>query len=435
MFPTIKDVAERAGVSPSTVSRVIADHPRISRATKERVRAVMRELNYHPNAVARSLVRRRTQTIGVALSRSAEAALANPFFPEVLRGIGSFARQARYSLTLTTATTYDEERQQCMELLTQRRVDGLIVLASRIDDPLVDWLAENGYPFVVLGRVPGREVPHVNNDNTAAARRATEHLLEHGHRRIGFVGGPPDLIVSVDRLEGYKQALEAAGIPVRPEFIVSTDFSYEQSYEAARRLLAPEAAAQHTPPAAVGAVASAAGVERAVAATGAERAGAAAGVERAMAAAEAPAGPSSAERTVAPAMRPDGAQRPTTLVAIDDAVALGVLAAARDLGLRVPEDVSVLGFNDSPVCPHVAPPLSSVSIPVFEMGVAAARMLCELLEGKPGPAEVILPAELVVRASTGPAPAERPPGLATTLETAAPGPPVAARARGGVAGH
>ncbi|MFS8524266.1 MAG: LacI family DNA-binding transcriptional regulator, partial [Limnochordales bacterium] len=85
MFPTIKDVAERAGVSPSTVSRVIADHPRISRATKERVRAVMRELNYHPNAVARSLVRRRTQTIGVALSRSAEAALANPSFPEVLR--------------------------------------------------------------------------------------------------------------------------------------------------------------------------------------------------------------------------------------------------------------------------------------------------------------------------------------------------------------
>src|SRR5690606_8510864 len=198
------------------------------------------------------------------------------------------------------------------------------------------------------------------------------------HRRIGFVGGPPDLIVSVDRLEGYKQALEAAGIPVRPEFIVSTDFSYEQSYEAARRLLAPEAAAQHTPPAAVGAVALAAGVERAVAATGAERAGAAA---------EAPAGPSSAERAVAPAMRPDGAQRPTALVAIDDAVALGVLAAARDLGLRVPEDVSVLGFNDSPVCPHVAPPLSSVSIPVFEMGVAAARMLCELLEGKPGPVE------------------------------------------------
>src|SRR5690606_3346996 len=110
-YPTIKDVAKRAGVSPSTVSRVIADHPRISRATKERVRAAMRELNYQPNAAARSLVRRRTQTIGVALSRSTEAALANPFFPEVLRGIGAAARLARYSLTLTTATSYDEERQ------------------------------------------------------------------------------------------------------------------------------------------------------------------------------------------------------------------------------------------------------------------------------------------------------------------------------------
>src|SRR5690606_40166648 len=130
---------------------------------------------------------------------------------------------------------------------------------------------------------------------------------------------------------------------------------YEQSYEAARRLLAPEAAAQHTPPAAVGAVASAAGVERAVAATGAERAGAAAGVERAMAAAEAPAGPSSAERTVAPAMRPDGAQRPTALVAIDDAVALGVLAAARAQGLRVPEVVAVQGYTVSAWCPPVAP--------------------------------------------------------------------------------
>lgn len=334
MFSTVKDVAERAGVSPSTVSRVIADHPRISEATKERVRAVMRELDYHPNAVARSLVRRRTQTIGVALSRSAEAALANPFFPEVLRGIGAVAREARYSITLTTATSHVEEREQCIELLTQRRVDGLIVLTSRTDDPLVEWLRQQAHPFVVLGRVPGLDVPHVNNDNAAAAREATEHLLALGHRRIGFIGGPPDVVVSMDRLEGYKQALHDGGIPFRSEYVVPTDFGYEQSYEAARRLLSLE---------------------------------------------------------------------PTALVAIDDGVALGALAAARDAGLRVPEDVSVVGFNDSPVCPHVAPPLTSVSIPVFEMGAAAARMLCDALDGKPGKTEVLLPTKLVVRRSTGPA--------------------------------
>jgi len=349
VYPTIKDVAKRAGVSPSTVSRVIADHPRISRATKERVRAAMRELNYQPNAAARSLVRRRTQTIGVALSRSTEAALANPFFPEVLRGIGAAARLARYSLTLTTATSYDEERQQCMELLTQRRVDGLIVLASHTDDPLIDWLDERGHPFVVLGRVPGRDVPHVNNDNVAAAREATQHLLELGHRRIAFVGGPLDFIVTLDRLEGYKQALQEAGLAVDPRLVVTTDFSYEQAYEAARRLLTDSSLA--------GAPGKGAG-----------------GVSG----------------------------RPTAFVAIDDGVALGVLAAAKSLGLRVPEQVSVVGFNDSPVCPHVAPPLTSVFIPVFDMGFAAAQMLCDILAGKRGSRAVSLATRLVVRQSTAP---------------------------------
>lgn len=337
--PTIKDVAQRAGVSPSTVSRVIADHPRISAATKERVRAAMAELNYHPNAVARSLVRRRTYTIGVALSRSAEAALANPFFPEVLRGVGAVARQARYFLTLTTATSYEDEREQCIELLTQRRVDGLILLASRTDDALVDWLAQHSYPFVVLGRVPGRDVPQVNNDNVAAARAATEHLLALGHRQIAFIGGPPDFVVSVDRLAGYREALEGAGLRFQDDLVVHTDFSYEQAYVAARSLL------------------------------------------------------------VGPAVRP------TAVVAIDDSVALGVLAAARELGLRVPEDLSVVGFNDSPVCAHVAPPLTSVAIPIFELGAAAARMLCDALDGVEGPRKILLPSRLVVRGSTGPAPA------------------------------
>lgn len=334
VFPTVKDVAKRAGVSPSTVSRVIADHPRISQATKERVRAVMRELNYQPNAAARSLARQRTQTIGVALSRAMDAALANPFFPEVLRGIGAAAQQARYSLTLTTATTYEEESRQCIELLTQRRVDGLVVLASHINDPLIDWLAEHPYPFVVLGRVPGRDVPHVNNDNVAAAREATEHLLQQGHRRIAFLGGTLDYVVTVDRLDGYQQALEEAGQRVVSELVVTTDFSYEQANAAALSLLAEE--------------------------------------------------------------------RPTAVVAIDDGAALGVLAAARELGLRVPEDVSVVGFNDSPVCPHVAPPLTSVAIPVFDMGYAAAKMLCDVLAGESGKQSVTLPTRLVVRQSTAP---------------------------------
>lgn len=332
MFPTVKDVAERAGVSPSTVSRVIANHPRISEATKQRVRSVMRELNYYPNAIARSLVRQRSQTIGVALSRSAEAALANPFFPEVLRGIGSVAQQARYTIMLTTATTYEQEHAQCMELLRQRRVDGLILLTSRRDDPLVRELQQESYPFVVVGRVPDNTVRCVNNDNVAASYEAATHLIQLGHEHIGFLGGPADFIVSGDRLAGYKKALEDAGLVYRSELVQETDFSYQQGLTTSRSLLR------------TGDV--------------------------------------------------------TAILAIDDMLALGALAAAAEAGLRVPDEVSIVGFNDTPVCPHVAPALTSVSIPIFEMGAEAARILCSVLAGEMSVESVLLPARLVVRLST-----------------------------------
>lgn len=336
MFPTVKDVAKRAGVSPSTVSRVIADHPRISEATKQRVRAAMRELQYYPNAIARSLVRQRSQTIGVALSRSAEAALSNPFFPEVLRGIGSVAQQERYTITLSTATSPEDEYAQCMELLRQRRVDGLILLTARSEDRLVQSLLEEGYPFVVIGRVPHEDVVCVNNDNIAAAYQATMHLVELGHRCIAFIGGPPELIVSQDRLDGYRKALEESGIPYDADLVQVTDFSYEMGRAAASSLIA---------------------------------------------------------------RRPDI----TAILAVDDMLALGGLAAAREAGMEVPRQLSVIGFNDTPVCPHVAPPLTSVSIPIFDLGVRAAEQLCALLDGEsPRKRAVLLPASLVRRASTAP---------------------------------
>lgn len=343
MFPTVKDVAERAGVAPSTVSRVIADNPRISAATKERVRAAMRELNYHPNAIARSLVHQRAHAIGVVMSQTAEAALANPFFAEVLRGIGSVAREARHNIMLTTASSREDEYNESLSLLRQRRVDGLILLTSRREDALVRRLRNDGHPFVVLGRVPGDDVPYVNNDNVAAARGATDHLVALGHRRIGFLGGPGEFIVSEDRLRGYEEGLAAAGIPHDRRLIKVTDFSYEDGYAATRRLLA-------------------------------------------------------------------SAGDVTAVLAVDDMLALGAAAAARDLGLRLPEQLSVVGFNDSPVCPHVAPPLTSVSIPIFELGEGAARMLLDMLANDESPRRMLLPARLVVRASTAP------PGRNSTVE-------------------
>lgn len=333
MYPTVKDVARHAGVSPSTVSRVIANHPRISQQTKRRVRAAMRELNYHPNAIARSLVRQRAQTIGVAMARSAEAALANPFFPEVLRGIGSVAQASKYSILLPAAGTHEDERRQCMELLRERRVDGIILLGSRADDPFIEELHAEGYPFVVIGRVETDGISYVNNDNVAAAFEATRHLIDLGHRRIAFIGGPSDLFVSQDRLRGYQEALAHAGIPLDPELVCETDFGYDKGVDAARSLMRHDA-------------------------------------------------------------------QLTAIVAVDDVLALAALQAAREAGRSVPDQLSVVGFNDTPVCLHVTPELTSVRIPIYDMGAAAARLLLASLAGESAATELTLPARLVVRGST-----------------------------------
>lgn len=331
--PTVKDVAKLAGVSPSTVSRVIANDPRISEPTKLRVRAAMRELKYYPNAIARSLVRQRSQTIGVVMTRSADAALANPFFPEVIRGIGSVAKEFHYTLMLPTADTTEEERSQCMEMLRQRRVDGVIVLSSRHEDPFIAKLQQEGHPFVVVGRVVDQDVPYVNNDNVAAAYEAATHLIDLGHRKIGFMGGPPDLVVSSDRLDGYKKALDDAAIPYDPSLVCETDFSLQSGINQAKKLLLDH---------------------------------------------------------------PDM----TAILAIDDVLALAVFQVAKEIGLDIPGHLSLVGFNDSPVCPFVAPPLTSVSIPIFDIGAAAARLLLDVMAGKKVQSYASFPTRLIVREST-----------------------------------
>ncbi|HYG56472.1 MAG TPA: LacI family DNA-binding transcriptional regulator, partial [Symbiobacteriaceae bacterium] len=151
---TIKDVARAAGVAPSTVSRVLAGSSRISPDTQEKVRAAMKAMNYHPNAIARSLVARATHTVGLVVARPAEQAFANPFFPEVMRGIGSVLYAEGYSLMLSMTATPQEERTACMRMLRQRRVDGVILTSTRLHDQLVDDLIAEEFPVVLIGRVP-----------------------------------------------------------------------------------------------------------------------------------------------------------------------------------------------------------------------------------------------------------------------------------------
>ncbi|WP_223068012.1 LacI family DNA-binding transcriptional regulator [Paenibacillus caui] len=233
MAVTIKDVAKKAGVSPSTVSRVLSNHPRISTETSQRVKAVMEQLGYHPNIMAKSLVSKTTNSICVLLPKPAEELFSNLFFMELIRGIVTQANRSGYDVLLSSGVNEKEELEAVSRLLNGRRVDGAILLYSRKDDPVVDFLYEHKYPFTLIGRSENHhDILTVDTDNVQASYDATKHLISMGHERIGFVSGPPNLVVSQDRLTGYRNAMSDSGLQVRSEWIVEGEFLQESGYRA-----------------------------------------------------------------------------------------------------------------------------------------------------------------------------------------------------------
>ena len=333
---TIKDVAKLAQVSPSTVSRVISDSKQISDETKKRVRIAMEELGYYPNLIARSLITKSSQTLGLIMSRSTETAFSSPFFSEVIRGISKAVQNRQYSLLLATAENYKEEAKQCMKMIKEKRVDGVILLASRVEDDLIAQLSLDEYPFVVVGRAPsGTGIYSVNNDNIQAAYNVVRHLLNLGHREIAFLNGPQDYIFCHDRYEGYVMAFREFGLEIIQEYVIETDLQQENGYFYTKELLAL-------------------------------------------------------------------AKPPTAIFAIDDMMALGAYRAIKENQLKIPDDIAVVGFNNDHFSSLVSPPLTTVRIPIYEMGINAAEMMMDLLGGKRViPPQRILSSELIIRDSCG----------------------------------
>lgn len=313
---TIKDVAERAGVSPSTVSRVISDSPRISEKTKEKVRQAMKELGYHPNAIARSLVNKTTKTIGIVMPRSAEHVFLNPFFPEALRGIAKCAHDEEYCLLLTTGNTEKEQMESLNSIVFGGRVDGLILMYSRVNDAILHKVMELNLPFSMIGRPYNDEnINYVDNDNVKAAYEATNFLIKKGHRRIGLINGSLNLVVSLDRFEGYKKALIENKIKLDESLLTSSDFVQQGGYDCMKIILS-------------------------------------------------------------------NPNPPTAVLVTDDLMAFGAIRAARELGFKVPHDISILSFNNIPLAEHATPPLSSVDINAYKLGFEAARLLIDEIMGK-----------------------------------------------------
>ncbi|MCL4395218.1 MAG: LacI family transcriptional regulator [Chloroflexi bacterium] len=238
MAYNIEEIAKRAGVSRSTVSRAINNAPEISTETRAKVLAVVEELNYQPSAAARGLAAGRTRVIGLVIPMTVTAFFADPFFPLLIQGVSSASNARDHSVMLWIAEP-EFERRTVRQVLNNGLIDGVVMASQVTDDPVIEALLNSGLPLVLIGRHPTEQnVTYVYVDNEQSARQAVEHLLRLGRRRIATIAGPGNMIAGVHRLNGYLAALRDAGIDPDPDLIVKSDFSELGGYVATQRLVA-----------------------------------------------------------------------------------------------------------------------------------------------------------------------------------------------------
>lgn len=225
MAITIRDVAKRAGVAPSTVSRVIADNPSISEKTKNKVRNVMKELNYFPNIYAQGLASAHSKTFGLVLPLATDAFYQNPFFPTVLRGINFEMAKHDYSILLSVGLDDDQRQKHIEKIVNGKQVEGLIFLYASKDDPLLRFAQEVNCPAVVIGSPDNTKVHYVDNDNDLIGYQATESLIQQGCHRIAYIGGDMNQFFIADRHKGFERALAEHDLPYHADLIYN-DFAF-----------------------------------------------------------------------------------------------------------------------------------------------------------------------------------------------------------------
>jgi DNA-binding LacI/PurR family transcriptional regulator len=336
--PTIRDVARLAGVAVSTVSYVVNGTGQVSAETRLRVNSAIHALHYEPNILARNLKAGRAASIGLIMPD-----LQNPYFTEVTAGVQDVAQAHDLLLVLCTTQSAARWESYYSQVLRARRVDGLMFLSgSGMLTPSILELITTDNVVLVDERLPGLDVPSVTATNLRGAREIAEHVLGHGHRRVGIIGGPPALWTASQRLAGYREALAASGISADAVPVAVGDYQQESGFAGARLLL--------DRPAQV---------------------------------------------------------RPTALICANDLMAIGAMLYCRQAGLRIPQDISICGFDDIPLAALIEPRLTSVDQCGRSLGRSACRLLLRLiapLEDDTDPIEMDYPTRLVVRASVGPPP-------------------------------
>jgi LacI family transcriptional regulator len=235
---TLEQIADLSGVSRSTVSRVINNHPSVRPEVRERVREVIAETGYHPDPAARSLASRRSGIIGLVIPRAVQSLFTDPYYPRLMQGIAQACNANDYTLSLFLFHTEDDERKLHPRVLRNQLVDGVILTGSTITDPLVPQLIDNQVPFVMVGRpYEGRDISFVDADNVIGAYTATSHLIRLGYGRIAAIAGPLSTTVGIDRRQGYLDALNDRDRSIDEALIVEGDFTEAGGYAAMQRLL------------------------------------------------------------------------------------------------------------------------------------------------------------------------------------------------------
>lgn len=328
---SIKDIAVVAGVSHSTVSRALGQSPLVRHETAESIQRIARQMGYRASAIARGLATSRTKTIGVVVTT-----IADPFVAEVVSGIEETANDHGYSVYLADSNAEPEREIKVVHSFEERRVDGIVVTASRVGALYIPMLSEMRVPIVLINNMhPGEFVQSVMIANIEAGREATAHLLGLGHRRIAYLGNQFGYQSDTERFAGYREALAQAGLRFEPELVVHGDGRPEGGAQALERLLALP-------------------------------------------------------------------QLPTAVFCYNDMSALGGLQRIRKSGLRVPQDISLVGFDDLFLAQYTEPALTTVRQPKQLMGRLAMETLLRLFSGSQTPENVKVPGELIVRESTAP---------------------------------
>jgi DNA-binding LacI/PurR family transcriptional regulator len=337
MSVTIKDIARKARVSHSTVSRALRGSPLISDNTTDRIRQTAMELGYLPSAAARTLKTNRSQALGVIIRN-----VDDPFFSEILQGIEEVAQASGFSLFMAASQRDHEQEQAIIQVMVERRVDGIIICSTPVSIEMSHQLARFGVPIVIINNQAAEEYRYsIYHDDIDGSRQVTRHLIELGHRKIAYLGNATSGRSTLDRLAGFQQELEAAGISSPADYV-------------------------HQVP-------------------GGRPADGFSGMDHFL----------------------NLPERPTALFCYNDMMAFGVLKGLQQAGIRVPEEMSVAGFDNILFSSYTNPPLTTFDQPKHFIGAEAARLVLGLLkpeaiEKATGEPEIRrLRGKLLVRNSTG----------------------------------